>query len=71
MLALRRSLFGLPMGGGHKRLKAHPTDDLFESRVVAACRNEKGTHGDLWRVFQIFTGQSAQPQSCATCRLKK
>jgi hypothetical protein len=47
-LIFGRSLFGLPMGGGDERLKTHPADDLFQSRVVAARRHEQGAHSDLW-----------------------
>src|SRR5712691_10102787 len=42
MLVLNRRLFGLPVRRSDERLKAHPTDDLFERRVVAACRHKKG-----------------------------
>src|SRR5712691_4869224 len=67
MSVLSRSLFGLPVSGGDKRLKAHAADDLFKGRVTAACRDKKGADRDLRRVLGVFAGQPPKPQSCA-CR---
>jgi hypothetical protein len=45
--SLRCRLFDVPMSCSDKWFKAHPTNDLFESRIVAAGRDEKGAHRDL------------------------
>jgi hypothetical protein len=43
---------------------------LFESRVVASCRDKKGAYRDLRRIFDIFAGEATQAQSCVR-RLEK
>jgi hypothetical protein len=40
-------LFGVPVGGGYERFEAHSTNYLFESRIVATGRDEKGADRDL------------------------
>ena len=71
LLRPRSHLSGLPVSGRDKRLQAHSPDDLFESRVVASCRDEKCAHRDLRGIFKIFAGQVAQAQSRARRRLEK
>jgi len=57
--------------GRDKRLKAHPADDLFESGVVASCRDKQGAYRDLRQVFEVFASQAAETQSYARRRLEK
>lgn len=69
--ALGWCLFGLPVGRGDKRLKAHPADDLFERRVVAIWRDKERAHCDLGRILEVLAGQPAQAQSRACRGLKQ
>ena len=63
-LAFRR-LLDMPMCGGHERLQAHSADDLFESRIVAVCRDQERAHRDLRRIFKVLACQPTKAQSRA------